>query len=895
MNRHSRLTLLIAGLVLATAWATASAQQSTDPLARPTDGVIRPTAEIHATAPLKEVPIMVAEPLDVDALRQEDTEREQLGMAPRFAVPQVVDYQPDSDGLWEWLDAKTLLWRLRLSAPGALSLNLGFTRYFMPAEGRLFVYSADSSEVIGPFTADDNEDHGELWTPILLTDDIIVEVTIPAADMSNLELTIGSFNVGYRGFGELVSDRSGSCNNDVICSVGDDWRDEIPSVAVISTGGSAFCSGFLVNNTAQDETPYFMTAYHCGINSSNDASLVTYWNFESPTCGQQGGGSMSQYNTGSTLRATYSTSDFTLVELDDALNPNYNLTFAGWDRTSSNPTSAVGIHHPSCDEKSISFEDDACTTTDYLGTSTPGDGTHIRVIDWDDGTTEGGSSGSPLFNQNHHVVGQLHGGYAACGNDSSDWYGRFSVSWTGGGSSSSRLSDWLDPISSGATTLDTLVPGASGISVTPSAGLDSAGDPGGPFTPASKQYVITNDGSSGINYAVTKSQSWITVSPASGYLTGGNDVTVTVSINSNANSLSIGDYSDTVYFTNTTDHTGDTQREVTLQVGGPSLVYDFPMDSDPGWSTEGLWEFGQPTGDGGDHGNPDPSSGYTGNYVYGYNLNGDYENDLDEQNLTTTALDFSNVSDVTLSFWRYLGVEQPSYDHAYLKISSNGSTWTTLWENTAVVEDSSWTYEEYDISAYADGESTVYIRWVMGETDGSWQYCGWNIDDIEIWGINACTSPSITEQPQSATRYYGESVTFEVAATGTETLEYQWIHNSSDISGATSDSYTISAVDQDDAGYYYCTVSNGCGSVTSSAATLTVEWERADSNCDGEVNFNDIDYFVAALISQSEWEAMFAEGPYCGYLEVNDINNSGVVNFDDIDYFVDCLVAGGCE
>jgi hypothetical protein len=215
----------------------------------------------------------------------------------------------------------------------------------------------------------------------------------------------------------------------------------------------------MVNNTAQDQTPYFMTANHCGINSGTAASLVVYWNYKSPTCGLHGGGSLSQWQNGSYWRAAYSTSDFTLVELDDDPNPAYNVTFAGWDRTTADPTSAVAIHHPSCDEKSISFENDGCTTTSYLGTSSPGNGTHIRVIDWDLGTTEPGSSGSPLFDPNHHVVGQLHGGYAACGNDLSDWYGKFSVSWTGGGTSSSRLSDWLDPGGAGAVSVDTLVPG----------------------------------------------------------------------------------------------------------------------------------------------------------------------------------------------------------------------------------------------------------------------------------------------------------------------------------------------------------------------------------------------------------------------------------------------------
>ncbi|MDH3786595.1 MAG: trypsin-like peptidase domain-containing protein, partial [Acidobacteriota bacterium] len=262
---------------------------------------------------------------------------------------------------------------------------------------------------------------------------------------------------GYREFGS--DNRSGSCNVDVICPDGDGWRGEIPSVAAISTGGSLFCSGFMVNNTAQDTTPYFMTAYHCGISAGNAASLVTYWNYETDSCGGARNGSLNQFQTGSFFRSRWSTSDFALVEMDSDPDPAWGVTFAGWNRSGAEATTAVAIHHPSVDEKAISFEFDATTTTSYLGTSVPGNGTHVRVADWDTGTTEGGSSGSPLFNQNHQVIGQLHGGYAACGNNSADWYGKFSVSWNGGGTSSTRLSTWLDPGNTGANSVNTLVVG----------------------------------------------------------------------------------------------------------------------------------------------------------------------------------------------------------------------------------------------------------------------------------------------------------------------------------------------------------------------------------------------------------------------------------------------------
>ncbi|MBD3347946.1 MAG: T9SS type A sorting domain-containing protein, partial [Candidatus Eisenbacteria bacterium] len=223
---------------------------------------------------------------------------------------------------------------------------------------------------------------------------------------------------------------------------------------------------------------------------------------------------------------------------------------------------------------------------------------------------------------------------------------------------------------------------------------------------------------------------------ASGSIPCDGTVDVTVSINSNANSLGNGEYTDVVQFVNETDHSGDTSRNVTLTVGAPSLVYEYPLDSDPGWSTQGLWAHGTPTGGGGQYGNEDPTSGHTGSSVYGYNLSGDYENGLPERHLTTDAIDCSNLSSVSLKFWRWLNVERNLYDHAYLRVSNDGTTWTTVWENgSSHVEDSSWSQFEYDIASVADGQETVYIRWTMGETDGSWQFSGWNIDDVEIWGI----------------------------------------------------------------------------------------------------------------------------------------------------------------
>ncbi len=678
-------------------------------------------------SPLAAVEMFRADRVDHEVAKLEDLQTEGLGVPPRFAVPQTTALSPATHGTWEQLDESTLLWRMRVSSEGALSLNLGFGRYHMPAGGRLLIYPADAPDAAIAFDDADNKAHGELWTPLVETEELVVEVTLPVKARDLLTLDLTSVNTGYRKFGDMFPNKAGSCNNDVVCPEGDGWRDDIQSVAVYQRNGAWACTGVMVNNTAEDERNLFLTADHCGL-TSGASTIVVYWNFQSPTCGEQGNGDLSQWQNGSTFLTGSGTSDFTLVELDDVPDPAWQVAYAGWDNTDNDPVTAVAIHHPSTDEKSISFEYDPCTTTSYLGTSVPGNGSHIRVIDWDDGTTEHGSSGSPLFDQNHRVVGQLHGGYAACGNNDSDWYGRVSTSWGLG------LSAYLDPLGLGVTEFDLLAPYATGMRV--SAGsYDGQGDTGGPFTPFDFDYTVSNNSGDPLDYQVNADVNWVDVANASGTIPAGSEVTVTVSFNANADALGVGTYAGTLSFVNTTDHDGDTARGLSLQVGVPQVVYEWDMDTDPMWNTEGDWAWGQPTGGGGQYGNNDPTSGFTGSNVYGYNLSGDYTNNMPERHLTTGAIDCGDLEAVSVKFQRWLNVEQPTYDHAYLRVSNDGVAWTTLWQNGAVVEDNAWSEHEFDISAVADGQSTVYLRWTQGTTDGSWLYSGWNIDDVEIWAL----------------------------------------------------------------------------------------------------------------------------------------------------------------
>ncbi len=347
-----------------------------------------------------------------------------------------------------------------------------------------------------------------------------------------------------------------------------------------------------------------------------------------------------------------------------------------------------------------------------------------------------------------------------------------------------------------------------GMKVTPEDGLVSQGPQGGPFNPNSISYTIENLGDTPLDYQVTKTQNWVSISNPSGTLPAHGTTTVIVSINSNANFLGTGVHTDTVSFVNLTDHDGDTTRAVSLKVGVPTLQYEWTLDNNPGWPVQGQWAFGHPTGQGGtQHGYPDPSNGYTGANVYGVNLNGDYSTTPGGPYYVTLGpIDLTDTTEVSLRFRRWLNSDYQPYVYAMIEASNNGTNWTTIWSNgSSEIKQNSWSLQSYDISAVASNQPTVYIRWGYRVANGAYAYSGWNIDDIQIWGLHA-SGPM---------------------------------------------------------------------------------YPPGDMNCDGVVGFADINPFVLALTSPSEYTA---QHPNCS-LDLADINGDGTVSFADINPFVQLLTS----
>jgi lysyl endopeptidase len=393
--------------------------------------------------------------IDLNRLIAEDSVNDHFKDIPwRFGENIYVNYNLDNSGNWDILPGGDKLWRLGIHCQGAYSINLTFDNYHLPPGATLYVYNADKSQVIGAFTEFNNQNDRVFATTLVKGEEITIEYYEPANPEFHGELNLYRITHGYRdayGYAKNFG-TSGSCENNVFCPEAAGWEDQIKSVCMLVSGGSGFCTGALVNNTNEDGIPYILTANHC---YSNPSSWVFWFNWQSPTCVNPSTSPPYNSLSGATLKARNAPSDFCLVEMNDIPPPDYAVYYAGWNREDVGADSGACVHHPDGDIKKISYSSNPFTSDTWSGT--PPD-SHWRV-DWSDGVTEPGSSGSPMFDQNHRLIGQLHGGPSSCtATDKWDYYGKFAMSWEYGTTQETRLKEWLDPTNIGGNTLDGLDP-----------------------------------------------------------------------------------------------------------------------------------------------------------------------------------------------------------------------------------------------------------------------------------------------------------------------------------------------------------------------------------------------------------------------------------------------------
>lgn len=390
--------------------------------------------------------------VNVQKLLAEDELEKNSNLPFRFGKDIDVDLGIKTHGHWEKNSAGRV-WKLQLEAPGALSINLIFDQFYLPQGAELFVYNGDRTMVHGPVTHKHNDKNNKFATDVLQGSSVILELYEPEEYNGQTRLHIAKVVHGYKnlfleaGFGE-----SGACNVDINCPQGNNWQLQSDAIAmVLLANNTRICSAVLLNNGCQDFEPRVLTAFHCAdtdldgdidnAEQTDAENWVFRFNYKSPSCG---GGDDTHYVSlrRSELLSGFAGSDFALFELRDQPTGEMGITLAGWSRENNPPiNTVVGIHHPAGDVMKIAIDGDPPAVQTITGIPN----SHWFVDDWDTGTTEGGSSGSPLFDQNGRVIGQDHAGdgFQPCNADKGTFYGRIWRSWTGGGTANTRLRDWL--------------------------------------------------------------------------------------------------------------------------------------------------------------------------------------------------------------------------------------------------------------------------------------------------------------------------------------------------------------------------------------------------------------------------------------------------------------------
>ena len=320
----------------------------------------------------------------------------------------------------------------------------------------------------GPVTSKQNTKNGFFLTDLIIGDNVTIYIFEPNAEKGKSKLTITGVVHGYKNiFPDLYGNLGASldCNIDIACHPV--WDTESDAIALILlANGTEWCSGSLLMTANQSFEPYFLSAFHCidvdknEVLSTSEISNAENWMFKFQykmgVCNGSFAATGITFN-GAEFRAAWDNTDFALMEMNNSPVGNSQFSWLGWDRSGSTPTSGTGIHHPKGDVMKISFDNNNLTSNSSEISWSSGAVSPINthwVVDYDSGTTEGGSSGSPLFDQNGSVIGQLHGGQTGCA-PVTKYYGQFHNSWTGGGTDETRLSNWLDTDNNGTLITNT--------------------------------------------------------------------------------------------------------------------------------------------------------------------------------------------------------------------------------------------------------------------------------------------------------------------------------------------------------------------------------------------------------------------------------------------------------
>jgi len=441
-NKHS---LLLLGFIILLAYIS-TAQVKTKTFAGGIPDNIIPAKKLAARE-YKIFPLT-----EFDSLKFLANKNSSLLNRSRFALPTPVDI----DILKEATLIKTgttAIYYFTLKAVDASNISAYFNKFILSKNSLLSIYS--KTELTDSVTAKENNETDTWSTRVYQGSTLHIVLNMPLEELGQSSLNLGFVYWGYRERGFTphfgAPGASDPCQINVACPTGNGWGNERNSVALINANGH-WATGTLVMNTCATNKPYLLTANH-NLSAGNVQNWVFQFLYYSTDCSTDIGYREDIQINGCIVRASNGTSDFALLELNQTPPVNSGIHYAGWSRD-SNPfsiTSTTFLHHPAGDVLKISVDNGSPVQS-------PAGSIQCWRLALDLGGDQGGSSGGPYFNQQHRIVGQHYGVPTQHVNEPchpEKYGGRFDLSWTGAGTNSTRLSNWLDPANTGAVVTNT--------------------------------------------------------------------------------------------------------------------------------------------------------------------------------------------------------------------------------------------------------------------------------------------------------------------------------------------------------------------------------------------------------------------------------------------------------
>jgi hypothetical protein len=393
-----------------------------------------------------------------------------LRCAQRFAHKFKVDIDIRQQGAESTTDSLHI-WRLAIQSDSAYSINIILSRFKVPAGARLFVYSPSQQQMLGAFTSRNNT-NGKFAIAPIEGDQLIIEYDEPLNPEFAGEVTIESVNHDYMGLRSLRTLPSYKSSESCEINAATDTLhiDQRQSACLLLLNGDTYCSGNLINNSNEDGTPYVISSAHCMFLDNTDGStyidtamaqtIVFFFNYGTPSASWNIEGSREMTLSGAHTAAFRTNRDMLLLRLNDIPPIDYRPYYAGWSHENSVQGPVYDFHHPGGDVLKISTDNDNPSIRSFTVDGIFLTYGHWQIYRWDSGITEGGSSGSALFNANDRIVGGLSGGNTdiSCSVPGYDAFWRLDVAWNDASSYHQNLAPWLNPTGQNEVTLNGMQP-----------------------------------------------------------------------------------------------------------------------------------------------------------------------------------------------------------------------------------------------------------------------------------------------------------------------------------------------------------------------------------------------------------------------------------------------------